>query len=126
MSRILQFMCKLNTHRIAKTSSFCFLRNYYGDSLEVMFPQFPKHFLMFHMVFLHVSISVSTISLDVSTVSPVSYFRFCNNVILHIGTNDLRWKYESNRIANEIMNVAITCKQTGCDVITQLLYTTSR
>ena len=40
----------------------CFLRDYYGDSLDVMFPQFPNHFLPFPMVFPHVSPSVSTVS----------------------------------------------------------------
>ena len=82
MPIFLQFCCKLNTCAIVKTCPFCFLRDYYGDSLDVMFPQFPNHFLPFPMVFPHVSSSVSTISLGVSTVFrecfPVSYFRFCD------------------------------------------------
>ena len=76
MSRFLQFRCKLNTRGIVKTCSFCLLRNYYGDSLDVMFLQFPNHFLPFPMVFPHVSSSVSEISSGISTVSPVSYSRF--------------------------------------------------
>ena len=39
--RFLRFWFKLNTHRIVKTCPFCFLRDSYGDSLDVMFPQFP-------------------------------------------------------------------------------------
>ena len=70
MSRFLQFWCKSNTRGIVKNSPFRFLRDYYGDSLDVMFPQFPNHFLPFPMMFPHVSPSVSTISSGVSTVSP--------------------------------------------------------
>ena len=44
--------------------------DYYADSLDVMFSQFPNHFLPFAMVFPHVSPSVSTTSLGVFTVSP--------------------------------------------------------
>ena len=36
--RFLQLWCKLTTRRIVKTSSFRFLRDYYGESLDVMFP----------------------------------------------------------------------------------------
>ena len=71
MSRFLQFWCKLNTRRIVKNCRFCFLRNYYGDFLDLIFLQFPNHFLPFPMVFSHVSPSVSTISSGVSTVSSV-------------------------------------------------------
>ena len=67
MSRFLEFQCKLNTARIVKTCLFRSLRNYYGDSIDVMFPQFSNHFLPFPMVFPHVSPSVSTISFGVST-----------------------------------------------------------
>ena len=70
MARFLQFWCKLNTRGIVKICPLCFLRDYYGDSLNVMFSQFPNHFLAFPMVFSHVSPSVSKISLGVSTVSP--------------------------------------------------------
>ena len=70
MSIFLQFWCKLNTCRIVKTCPFHFLHHYYGDSFNVMFLQFPNHLLPFPVVFLHVSPSVSTISLGVSTVSP--------------------------------------------------------
>ena len=52
--RILKFWCKLNTRRIIETCPFRFLRDYYGDSIHAMFPQFPNHFLPFLMVFLHV------------------------------------------------------------------------
>ena len=72
MSRFLQFWGKLNTRRIIKTCSL-FLHDYYGDSLDVLFPQFSNHFLPFPMVFPYVSPSVPTISSGVSTVS---YFTF--------------------------------------------------
>ena len=73
---VLPFWWKLNTHRIVKTCPFHFLHDYYGDSLDVMFPQFPKHFLPFPMVFSHVSPSLSTISSGISTVSPQCFPRF--------------------------------------------------
>ena len=69
MSRFLQFWCKLNTRTIFETCPFRFLRDYYGDSLDVMFAQFLNHFLPFSMVFPHVSLTVSMISSGVSTVS---------------------------------------------------------
>ena len=85
MSKFLQFWCKLNTRRIVKICPFRFLRDYYGDSLDVLFPQFPNHFLPFPMLFLHVSPSVSTIFsvflLFPLSVSPASYFRFCGHEI---------------------------------------------
>ena len=77
VSRSLQFWYKLNTHGIVKTCSFCFIRDYYGDSLDVMFPQFPNHLLPFHMVFLHVSRSVSTIS----SVSPQCFPPFLFQIL---------------------------------------------
>ena len=55
---------------VFKTCPFLFLRDYYGDSLSLMFPQFPNHFLPFPMVFPYVSPSVCTISSDVATFSP--------------------------------------------------------
>ena len=76
MSRFLQFWCKLNTCGIGKTYPFSSLRDYHGDSLDVMFPQFPNHFLPFPMVFPHVSPSVSTISSGVLTVSLQCFPRF--------------------------------------------------
>ena len=76
MSRILQFLCKLNTRRLVKSCPFRFLRDYSGDSLDVMFSQFPNHFLPFPMVFPHVSPSFSTISSGVSTVFPSCFPRF--------------------------------------------------
>ena len=57
------------------------MRDYYGDSLDIMFPEFPNHFLLFPMVFPLVSLSVSTIFSGVPTVSPPCFpgfhFRFC-------------------------------------------------
>ena len=76
MSRFSQFWCKLNTRRISKTCSFRFLRDYNGDSLDVMFPHFPNNVLPFPMVFPYVSPSVSTISSGVPTVSPQCFPRF--------------------------------------------------
>ena len=87
MSRLLQFWCKFNTRRIVKTCAFRFLRDYYSDSLDVMFPQFSNHFLPFPMVFSHVSLSVCRISSGVSTVSPKCFprflFRFCDLHVLY-------------------------------------------
>ena len=76
MLRFLQFLCKLNTNKIVKTCLFPFVRDCYVNSLDVMFPQFPNHFLLFPMVFPHVSPSVSTISFGVSTVSPQCFPSF--------------------------------------------------
>ena len=76
LSRFLQFWCKLYTRGIVKTCLFRFLHDYYGNSFNDMFPQFPKHFLPFPMVFPHVSPSVSTISSGVATVSPHCFSRF--------------------------------------------------
>ena len=81
MSRILQFWCKLNTHRLVKICPFCFLRNYYGNSLDVMFLQFSNHFLPFPMVFPRVSPSVSLISSGVSTVFPQYFSRFLFQIL---------------------------------------------
>ena len=87
MSRFLQIWCKLNTLEIVKTCPIRFLRDYYGNSLDVMFPQFPNHFLPFPMVFPHVSPSVSIFPLVFLlfplSVSPVSYFRFCDLIRFH-------------------------------------------
>ena len=47
MSRYLRIWCKLNTFRIVKTCPFHFLAEFYGDFLDVMFPQFSNHFLPF-------------------------------------------------------------------------------
>ena len=79
MSRFLHFGGKLNTRGTVKTV----LRDYYCDTLNVMFPQFPNHLIPFLMVFRHVSPSVSTFSSGVLqfplSVSSVSYFRFCES-----------------------------------------------
>ena len=68
MSRFVQFWCKLNIREIFKTCPFRFC-DYYGDSHDVIFPQFPNHFPPFPVLFPHVSSSVYTIFLGVSTVS---------------------------------------------------------
>ena len=81
MSRFLQFRCKLNTREIVKTCPFCFLCDYYGDSVDVMFSQFANHFLSFPMVFPYISPSVSTISYGVSTVSPRCFPRFLFQIL---------------------------------------------
>ena len=70
LQRFLKFLSKLITRSIVKTCPFRFLLDYYGDSFDVMFPQFPNHFLPFPMLSPHVSSSVSTIPSGVSTVSP--------------------------------------------------------
>ena len=36
-------------HEFVKLCLFCFSCNYYGDSLNVMFPRFPNHLLPFLM-----------------------------------------------------------------------------
>ena len=77
MSKFLWFRCKVNTSRIVKTCLFRFSHDYYGDSLDVMFPQFPNHSLPFLiMVFPHVSPGVPALSSSVSTVSPQCFPRF--------------------------------------------------
>ena len=50
--------------------------DYYGDSLDVMFLQFPNDSLPFPMVFRHGSPSVSTISSGVAAVFPQCFPRF--------------------------------------------------
>ena len=81
MSRSLQFWCKSNTREIVKTCPFRFLCDYYGDSLDAIFPQFPNNFLQFPMVFPHVSLVFlqfpRVFLLFRLSVLPVSYFRFC-------------------------------------------------
>ena len=76
MSTFFTILCILNTGRIVKSRPFRFLRDYYGYSLNVMFPQFPNHFLPFPMVVLHVSPGVFTIPSGVFTVSSQSFPRF--------------------------------------------------
>ena len=77
----LQFWYKLNTRRIVKTCPFRFLRDCYGDSLDVMFPQFPNNLLPFPMVFPRVFLVFpqfpSVFLLFPPSVSLVSYFKFC-------------------------------------------------
>ena len=84
MSSYLRFWYKLNTHGIVKSCVLCFLRDYYGDSPDVVFPSFlfisyrlpwcfrmfPPVLLRFPWVFLLFPIGAS----------PVSYFRFCGNL----------------------------------------------
>ena len=75
---VLQFWWKLNTRGIVKTCPFRFLRDYYGDTLDVMFLQFPNHFpwcfRMFPLVFLQFPREFQLFPL---CISPVSFFRFC-------------------------------------------------
>ena len=44
-----------------------------------------------------------------------------DNIILHMGTNDLRSEDEPDKIANDIVDAAVACKQTGCEVIISAL-----
>ena len=81
MLRFLQFLDKINTRRIAKTFPFRFLGDYYGDSLDVLFPQFPINFLPFLIVFLHISASVSTTSSGAFTVYPQCFPRFLFKIL---------------------------------------------
>ena len=76
MSRFLQFWCKLKTGGTVTACPFRFLRDYYSDSLNVLFYQFPNYLLPFPVVFPHVSPSVTTISLGVSTVSSQCFPHF--------------------------------------------------
>ena len=73
MQRFLQFWGGLNTCRIVKICPFHFLHDYYHHSLDVMFPQFPNHFPLFPMVFLHVSPNVSTTFLVFLLLFPLVY-----------------------------------------------------
>ena len=42
-------------------------------------------------------------------------------IILHMGTNDLRSEDEPDKIANDIVDVAVACKRTGCEIIISAL-----
>ena len=77
MSRFLKFWCKLNIRRIAKTCSFRFLRDYYGDFLDVMFSQFPNHSYRFPWYFPIFPLMFLQFLGGVSVGFPASYFRFC-------------------------------------------------
>ena len=67
--KFLHFLQKLNTREIVKAYLVCFpCFYYYGNSLNVMFPRFPNHFLSFSMVFPNVFPSVSTTFPGVSPV----------------------------------------------------------
>ena len=81
-SRFLQLWCKLNTRKTVENCLFCFLSDYYGDYLDVVFPQFSNHFLLFPMVFPHVFPIVSTFSTGVSTVSSWFFPRFLFQIVL--------------------------------------------
>ena len=77
MLRFLQFSCRLTASLIVKICPFRCLCGYYGDSLDVMFPnfltisyRFPRCFRMFRRVSL----------LFPLIVSRVSYFRFCDEI----------------------------------------------
>ena len=84
MSSYLQFWYKLNTRGIVKSCVLCFLRDYYGDSPDVVFPSFlfisyrlPWCFRMFPLVLLRFP---WVFLLFLIGASPVSYFRFCGNL----------------------------------------------
>ena len=84
MSSYLRFWYKLNTRGIVKSCVLCFLRDYYGDSPDVVFPSFlfisyrlPWCFRMFPLVFLRFP---RVFLLFPIGASPVSYFRFCGNL----------------------------------------------
>ena len=73
MLRFLKFWCKSNTRRIVETFPFRFLRDYFGDTLNVMLPsfltifyRFPQCFYMFPLVFLPFSRVILLFSLSVS------------------------------------------------------------
>ena len=76
MSRFLQFWCNFGP--------FCFLRDYYGGFLDVIFPQFPNHSLPFPMVFTFPLVFLRfprVFLLFPPSASRVSYFRFCDLLI---------------------------------------------
>ena len=84
MSSYLRFWYKLNTRGIVKSCVLCFLRDYYGDSPDVVFPSFlfisyrlPWCFLMFPLVLLRFPWVFLLFPIG---ASPVSYFRFCGNL----------------------------------------------
>ena len=84
MSSCLRFWYKLNTRGIVKSCVLCFLRDYYGDSPDVVFPSFlfisyrlPWCFRMFPLVFLRFP---RVFLLFPIGASPVSYFRFCKKL----------------------------------------------
>ena len=84
MSSYLRFWYKLNTRGIVKSCVLCFLRDYYGDSPDVVFPSFlfisyrlPWCFRMFPLVLLRFPWVFLLFPIG---PSPVSYFRFCGNL----------------------------------------------
>ena len=84
MSSYLRFWYKLNTRGIVKSYVLCFLRDYYGDSPDVVFPSFlfisyrlPWCFRMFPLVLLRFPWVFLLFPIG---ASPVSYFRFCGNL----------------------------------------------
>ena len=84
MSSYLRFWYKLNTCGIVKSCVLCFLRDYYGDSPDVVFPSFlfisyrlPWCFRMFPLVLLRFPWVFLLFPIG---ASPVSYFRFCGNL----------------------------------------------
>ena len=76
MPTFFTILVHIYTGRIVKSRPFRFLRDYYGYYLDVMFPQFPNHFLPFPMVVLYVSRGVFTIPSGVFTVSSQCFPRF--------------------------------------------------
>ena len=71
-------------------------------SLDIMFPQFPNHFLLFPMVFPHVSLSVSTISSGISTVSPRCFPHFLFQILRLIITINQKKTLLSDQIESQI------------------------
>ena len=87
MLRFLQFWCKLNTRRILKHGPFRFLCDYYTlVPSMLLFPgfvtisyHFPWCFRMFPLMFLRF---LAMFLQFLHSVSPVSYFRFCECELL--------------------------------------------
>ena len=59
---------------------------------------------------------------EISTFVKPSTEEKPDSVILNIGTYDLRSDDESDKIENDIINIATSCKQSGCDVIISALH----
>ena len=69
-------MVQIKSSENVKICPFRLLGDCYGDSLDVMFSQFPNHFLPFPQMFLRVTTIPQVFLLFPLNVSPVSYFRF--------------------------------------------------
>ena len=69
-------MVQIKSSKNVKICPFRLLRDYYGDSLDVIFSQFPNHCLPLPQMFLRVTTIPQVFLLFPLSVSPVSYFRF--------------------------------------------------